>query len=305
MSRPFLSALRNSLVPGIPLAILTVLVVVPLVIVLRISFSTPVVASPPYLPLIDPSAGLAGLAEAAGQFHLDNYRLLAGDALIRRAFGTSLAVAVLCSLVIALIGYALAYGIASMPARWRLPLLMLAVVPFLTSFLIRVYAWTAILRPEGFLVSLLAALGLVDPAAPPVFINSLFAVCIGIIYSYLPFFILPAYAAIAALDVSVLEAASDLGASRLARFWRVTLPMTMPGVLAGLLLVFIPVTGEYVIPDLLGGPETLMIGKQLAVEFFQNRDWPLAAAFAMALLATALLPIMLFLRIETGRGSQR
>jgi putrescine transport system permease protein len=194
------------------------------------------------------------------------------------------------------IGYAIAYSIAKAPTRWRGILLMLVILPFWTSFLIRVYAWIGILKTEGLLNLFLLSTGIIDQ--PLTIMNTNLAVYIGIVYSYLPFMILPIYANIEKLDVSLIEAASDLGCRPFKAFWSITIPLSMPGILAGCFLVFIPAVGEFVIPDLLGGTETLMIGKVLWLEFFANRDWPLASAVAVILLALLILPIMYYQKMQ-------
>jgi putrescine transport system permease protein len=195
-----------------------------------------------------------------------------------------------------LIGYPIAYGIARANTEWRATLLMLVILPFWTSFLIRVYAWMGILGTEGLLNQLLLALGLIE--TPLTILNTNWAVYIGIVYTYLPFMILPIYASLEKLDNSLLEAAIDLGCSRLRAFWLITMPLSKNGVVAGCFLVFIPALGEFVIPSLLGGSRTLMIGKVLWEEFFSNRDWPVASAVAIILLLILIIPIILFQRNE-------
>jgi putrescine transport system permease protein len=195
-----------------------------------------------------------------------------------------------------LIGYPMAYTIARSPARLRSPLLMLVVLPFWTSLLIRVYSWMGILKNEGLLNSFLMWLGITD--SPIQIMETDTAVYIGIVYSYLPYMILPLYATLEKMDLSLLEAAADLGCPPFKAFLKITLPLSMPGIIAGTLLVFIPAVGEFVIPDLLGGPDTLMIGKVIWAEFFDNRDWPVASAIAVAILILLVAPIMLYQRNE-------
>lgn len=173
---------------------------------------------------------------------------------------------------------------------------MLVILPFWTSFLIRVYAWIGILKNEGLLNQLLLSLGIINE--PLIILNTNLAVYIGIIYSYLPFMILPLYANLEKMDLSLLEAAMDLGCKPIKAFWVITIPLSLPGIYAGCFLVFIPALGEFVIPDLLGGSETLMIGKTLWAEFFNNRDWPLSSAVAVMLLLILVIPIMLFQRVQ-------
>jgi putrescine transport system permease protein len=276
----------------VPYAWLTLLFLVPFVIVLKISFSTTAIAQPPYEPAFDLSEGLVGLWEQARKFTFDNYAFLFSDPLYVRAYLSSLWIAASSTLLVLLVGYPIAYGMARAPRRWQPALLMLVILPFWTSFLIRVYAWIGILKQEGLLNQLLLALGFIDQ--PLVILNTNTAVYIGIVYSYLPFMVLPLYAALERMDPSLLEAAADLGCPPLRAFWRITFPLSLPGVVAGAFLVFIPVTGEFVIPDLLGGSDTLMIGRTLWSEFFSNRDWPLSAAVAVVLLAILVVPIVVF-----------
>ena len=233
----------------------------------------------------------------------DNYRLLTSDTLYFDAYGTSLRIAALATLLCLSIGYPLAYAIARAAPRWRLPLLMAVVLPFWTSFLIRVYAWIGLLKTNGTINQLLQALGIID--APLQLLYSDFAVVLGIAYAYLPFMVLPIYAVLARLDVALLEAASDLGATQWRRFTSITLPLSTPGIIAGALLVFIPAVGEFVIPDLLGGPDTLMIGKVLWNEFFLNGDWPVASAVAVAMMIVLVLPLLLFDRYANNRYVSR
>jgi putrescine transport system permease protein len=193
-----------------------------------------------------------------------------------------------------LVGYPMAYAMARAPDEWRATLMMLVILPFWTSFLIRVYAWIGILSNEGLLNQFLLWTGLISE--PLTILNTNYAVYIGIVYTYLPFMILPIYAALERLDGSLIEAAEDLGCSRLSAFWLVTIPLSKNGIIAGCFLVFIPALGEFVIPSLLGGSETLMIGKILFEEFFNNRDWPVASAVAVILLLILIVPIVLFQR---------
>lgn len=276
-----------------PFLWLLIFFLVPFLIVLKLSFSEPQLAQPPYTPLLT-------MAEDAGNQYLDirlnlsNYLSLAEDDLFVRAFLNSLHIAGISTLLTLLIALPMAYGMAKAPAGWRLPLLMLVILPFWTSFLIRVYAWIGILKNEGLLNALLLALGVISE--PLVIMNTNIAVYIGIVYSYLPFMILPIYASFEKMDASLVEAAIDLGCTPVKAFWVITAPIARPGIIAGCLLVFIPAVGEFVIPDLLGGSDTLMIGRTLWVEFFNNRDWPLASAVAIVLLVVLVLPMMLFQR---------
>jgi putrescine transport system permease protein len=244
--------------------------------------------------VFDWSAGLADLAENIRALDFENYTFLFADSQYVAAYLTSLRIAFVSTLIVLLIGYPLAYGMARAPEHWRPLLVMLVILPFWTSFLIRVYAWIGILRREGLLNELLLSIGLLSE--PLQIINTNLAVHIGIVYSYLPFMVLPLYSALEKQDPSLLEAASDLGATPVRAFWQITLPLSLPGVVAGSFLVFIPAVGEFVIPDLLGGSETLMIGRSLWTEFFSNRDWPLSSAVAVVLLVLLLLPIGIYQR---------
>ena len=286
----------SRLVVLIPYLWLLALFLVPFVIVLKISFAQTVMALPPYRPLLDLAAGWTGLKGFAAHLTLDAYRLLGSDELYLRSYLKSLEVAGLSTALLLAIGYPLAYGIVRCPRALQPLLVMLVVLPFWTSFLIRVYAWMNILQRDGLLNDVLMHLHLID--APRVWLSTDTAVYIGLVYSYLPFMVLPLYAVLEKLDPALLEAAADLGCTRLRAFWRVTFPLSLPGVFAGALLCFIPITGEFVIPDLLGGSRVLMIGQTLWTEFFSNRDWPVASAIAVALLALLLVPILVYERLQ-------
>lgn len=300
MSAPVSPAARKSrLVVAVPYLWLLLFFLAPFAIVLRMALSDADQALPPYAPHFE---GLATLWEFLRQLDLENFRLLADDALYWQSYLQSLRIAALTTLITLAIGYPLAYAMAAAPRRWRPLLLLLVVLPFWTSFLIRVYAWIGILRPEGLLDMVLSGLGLASE--PLRLLNTEAAVLIGMVYSYLPFMVLPLFATLEKLDRSLLEAAADLGATPLKAFLTVTLPLSLPGILAGSALVFIPSVGEFVIPDLLGGPDTVMIGKVLWNEFFSNRDWPLASAVAIVLLIVLVLPLALLQRARQGRGAQ-
>jgi putrescine transport system permease protein len=230
------------------------------------------------------------------QLDFENFTFLTQDELYWRAYLSSVQIALISTLLTLLVGYPIAYGMASAPEHWRATLMMLVILPFWTSFLIRVYSWMGILSNEGLLNQLLQGLGLIDQ--PLTILNTNTAVYIGIVYTYLPFMILPIYAALEKMDDALLEAAEDLGCSRLTAFWLVTVPLSRQGIIAGCFLVFIPALGEFVIPSLLGGSGTLMIGKVLWEEFFNNRDWPVASAVAVILLLILIIPIILFQRNE-------
>jgi putrescine transport system permease protein len=280
----------------IPYLWLAVFFLLPFVIVLKISLSQTVLAQPPYSPVLDISAGLAGLADFVGKLSLDTFRLLASDSLYLLSYLKSLEVGAVSTALLLLIGYPIAYGIARAPRRWQPLLVMALVLPFWTSFLIRVYAWINILRRDGLLNEILVRLHVID--SPAAWLSSDTAIYIGVVYSYLPFMVLPLYASLEKMDESLLEAAADLGCPRWKAFWLVTFRLSLPGVAAGALLCFIPIVGEYVIPDLLGGSQSLMIGQTLWTEFFSNRDWPVASAIAMALLLLLLTPILYYERLQ-------
>ena len=288
--------LRRLIVIAVPYAWLLALFLVPFGIVLKISLSDAALAIPPYVPTLDLSAGREGLRAFLSQLDFENFVFLTEDELYWRSYLSSLKIALIATAATLLVGYPIAYGMARAPDRWRPTLLMLVILPFWTSFLIRVYAWIGILSQEGFLNQFLLWLGVIDQ--PLIILNTNVAVYIGIVYTYLPFMILPIYSTLDRLDVSLLEAAEDLGCSRLQSFWLVTLPLSRQGIIAGCFLVFIPAIGEFVIPSLLGGSRTLMIGKVLWEEFFSNRDWPVASAVAVVLLALLVVPIILFQRNE-------
>lgn len=298
------SALVSRLVIIIPYAWLLFFFLIPFFIVFRISLSQTAVAMPPYMPVFDLAGGLSGIMEKLGEFSLDNYVWLTEDVLYFNAYVSSVVIAAISTFLTLLIGYPIAYGMAKAPRSLRPTLLMMVILPFWTSFLIRVYAWIAILKPEGLLNQFLSTVGLIDQ--PLIILNTNLAIYIGIVYSYLPFMVLPIYSALEKMDHSLTEAAQDLGCTPAAAFWRVTFPLSLPGVVAGCLLVFIPAVGEFVIPDLLGGSETLMIGKTLWSEFNSNRDWPVSSAVAIILLMILVIPIVYFQNIQAkADGEER
>ncbi len=280
----------------LPYSWLMALFLVPFLIVVKISLSDAALAIPPYTPTLDFAEGWAGLKAFFAALDFENFTFLTTDDLYWKAYLSSLRIAIFSTLMTLLVAYPLAYGMARAPREWRPTLMMLVILPFWSSFLIRVYSWKAILANEGLLNQLLMALGIIDD--PLIILNTNIAVYIGIVYTYLPFMVLPLYAALEKLDGSLLEAAEDLGCTRLQAFWLVTFPLSRNGIIAGSFLVFIPVMGEFVIPALLGGSQTLMIGKVLWEEFFSNRDWPVASAVAVILLAILVIPIVLFQRNE-------
>ena len=286
--------LRRLIVIGIPFTWLLLFFLVPFVIVIKISLSDPAIAIPPYSPTLELSGGWAGLKAFFSQLDFENFTFLTLDPLYYTAYLSSLKIATISTLLTLAVAFPMAYGMARAPEEWRATLMMLVILPFWTSFLIRVYSWMGILGKEGFLNMILLWLGIIDE--PLTILNTNTAVYIGIVYTYLPFMILPIYSTMEKLDLSLIEAAEDLGCTRTSAFWLVTVPLSVPGVVAGCFLVFIPALGEFVIPSLLGGSDTLMIGKVLWEEFFSNRDWPVASAVAVILLAILIIPIILFQR---------
>ena len=279
-----------------PYGWLALFFLVPFVFVLKLSLSQTTIAQPPYLPVFDLTAGWSAISAAFATLSLDNFRLLLTDDIYLHSGLRSVTVAATATVMLLLVGYPIAYAMARLPRRWQPFAMMLVIVPFWTSFLIRVYAWINILQHDGLLNQILLALHMVS--APVVWLSTDTAMYIGMIYSYLPFMILPLYATLARLDRSLLEAAADLGSSPLQSFWRITFPLSLPGVGAGMLLCFIPLVGEFVIPDLLAGSDALMIGQTLWLEFFTNRDWPVAAATAVLLLLILLLPLLIYDRFQ-------
>ncbi|HEY4529780.1 MAG TPA: ABC transporter permease subunit [Luteimonas sp.] len=272
---------------------------VPFLIVLKISFAQAVFGqAPPYTALVEHAAdGAASL-----RLHTSNYAMLLSDPLYVAAYLKSLLFASVSTVFCLLLGYPIAYGIARATPVKRLFLLVLVILPFWTSSLLRTYALIGILKANGLLAQALSAVGLAGPDFA--LLHSDTAVYIGIVYNYLPFMILPLTATLMRLDFTLLEAAEDLGAKPWQAFARVTLPLSMPGIIAGALLVFIPAVGEFVIPDILGGPDALTIGRVLWIEFFTNRDWPLAAAVTIAMLVMIVLPTLLFEYVENRRAER-
>jgi len=296
---PIAKRLTAALVPAVPYLWLGVFFLVPFLIVLKISLSNPAVAQPPYKPVFEWS-DIAGFFSA---LDLENFEMLVGDDLYLRATLSSVRIAAISTALLLVVGFPIAYGMARAPERYRSLLVALVILPFWTSFLIRIYAWIAILKPEGFLSQALMGLGLVSE--PLGILNTEVAVYIGIVYAYLPFMVLPLYASLEKMDDTLLEAALDLGSTPWRSFWTITVPLAMPGIVAGSLLCFIPAVGEFVIPDLLGGSETLMIGRQLWSDFFSNRDWPLASAVAILLLIILVVPIVIYRDVEARRVETR
>ena len=297
LSKGTLGSFGARLAVGMPFVWLVVFFLVPFLIVLKISLSQTAIALPPYVPVLDLSAGWDGIKAFLAGLDLDNYTTLFSDDIYGLSYLRSLEIAAVSTAILLVVGYPLAYGMARAPRRLQSALVMLVILPFWTSFLIRVYAWINILQTDGLLNRVLRALHLID--APVAWLASDTAIYIGIVYSYLPFMVLPLYATLEKMDWTLLEAAADLGAPPRAAFWRVTVPLSLPGVGAGALLCFIPITGEFVIPDLLGGSDSLMIGQTLWTEFFSNKDWPVASAIAVVLLCLLVGPIMVYQNLQT------
>jgi putrescine transport system permease protein len=292
------------LIVAVPYLWLAAFFLVPFLIVFKISLSQTAIAQPPYTPVLDLAAGWQGLRDFLAELTLDGYALLFSDSLYLLSYLKSLAVAAGATVTLLLLGFPVAYALARAPRVAQGILLVLVVLPFWTSFLIRIYAWMNILQRDGLLNGLLHALGIID--APVAWLATDTAIMIGVVYSYLPFMVLPLYASLQKMDMALLEAAADLGAPPWRSFWLVTVPLAWPGIVAGSLLCFIPIVGEFVIPDLLGGSQSFMIGQTLWLEFFSNKDWPVASALAVVLLALLLVPIVFYQRqqmraLEGGR----
>ncbi|MFK3797224.1 MULTISPECIES: ABC transporter permease subunit [unclassified Pseudomonas] len=276
---------------GVPFLWLFLFFALPFLIVIKISFAEADVAIPPYTEIFSYAEQKLDIV-----LNFANYSLLTGDDLYISAYLGSLKMAFFSTLLCLLIGYPMAYGISIARKEMQTVLLLLIMMPTWTAILIRVYAWMGILSNNGLLNAFLMWLGVISE--PLQILNTNLAVYIGVVYSYLPFMILPLYANLVKHDQSLLEAASDLGSSTFNSFWKITVPLSKNGIIAGCMLVFIPVVGEFVIPELLGGPETLMIGKVLWQEFFNNRDWPVASALAVVMLLILIVPIILFNRSQ-------
>jgi len=278
----------RSIILFIPFAWLLIFFLAPFFLVLKISLAEAIIASPPFTPMIEwVDEGVMHIKVV-----IDNFAYLWEDDLYINTYLNSIKISTISTIFCLLIGYPMAYAIVRASHTSKNILLMLIILPFWTSFLLRVYAWMGLLADQGTINNLLIALGIID--TPIQMLYTPFAVYVGIIYTYLPFMILPLYANMEKLDWTLLEAAADLGAKPMATFFTVTLPMTIPGIVAGSLLVFIPATGEFVIPDLLGGGNVLMIGRVLYSEFNSNVDWPVASAVAIALVLALVLPMMLY-----------
>jgi len=292
MKQPHGQSFWRQLVLRIPYLWLLAFFLVPFLIVLKISLSQTAIAQPPYTPVLDLAAGWHGLAAFFAGLSLDNYVLLGSDPLYLLSYLKSVEIAAFATLLLLVIGYPIAYAIARTPRRWQAVLVLLTVLPFWTSLLIRIYAWMNILQRDGPLNEVLMALSIVKE--PPAWLSTDTAIYVGIVYSYLPFMVLPLYATLEKLDESLVEAAADLGCPRWKIFWQVTLPLSSSGMLAGVLLCFIPIVGEFVIPDLLGGSQSPMIGQTIWMEFFGNKDWPAASAVAVVLVCLLVTPIVIY-----------
>ena len=292
--------MRRWYVIGAPYIWLLLFFLVPFFIVFKISLSDIATAIPPYTPTLDLSGGWEAIKTFFSELDFENYSFIVNDPLYVDAYWSSVRIAAIATLITLLVAYPIAYGMARAPKDWQPTLMMLVILPFWTSFLIRVYAWMGILKKEGLLNLFLMNMGLISE--PLTILNTNTAVYIGIVYSYLPFMILPLYSSLEKIKPSLLEAAEDLGSPPWKAFWQVTFPLSLPGIFAGCLLVFIPAVGEFVIPDLLGGSDTLMIGKTLWSEFFNNRDWPVSSAVAVVLLIVLILPNVLFQRMQQNQA---
>jgi putrescine transport system permease protein len=297
MSLPLIRHIKGRpFVLAVPLLWILLFFVIPFGIVLKISFSESIYGAPPYGAMIEWLKDVTMVI----RINFSSYLFLFEDNLYVKSYVSSLGLASFATLICLFIGYPMAYGISQAPLKWRLPLLLMVILPFWTSFLIRIYAWVGILGHNGPINSLLLNLHIID--TPLTLLNNNFAVCIGLVYAYLPFMILPLYTVFEKMDSALLEAAADLGARPFLTFLKVTLPLSISGIIIGSMLVFIPAVGEFVIPELLGGSDNLMIGKVLWTEFFNNRDWPVASAIAISLLILLVLPMIVFQRLQMRQG---
>ena len=285
------------LVVLVPYLWLAAFFLLPFVIVFKLSLSEMVRAQPPYVPVLDLVEGFEGLKAFFAALSPRNYAFIASDSIYLASYLRSLEVATIATALLLLIGFPLAYGMARAPRRWQPLLFMAVVLPFWTAFLIRIYAWINVLQHDGLLNQALLALGIVDTR--PIWLATNTAVYIGLVYSYLPFMVLPIYATLEKMDETLLEAAADLGCPPWKAFWLVTLPVSLKGVIAGTLLCFIPMVGEFVVPDLLGGSDNLMIGQTLWTDFFTNSDWPVASTIAVVLLCLLVVPMMIYQHMQS------
>ena len=287
----------NGVIIAVPFYWLLIFFLAPFVIVFKISVAESLIASPPFSPLFD----IAQNGALSVHLVFDNYAYLWEDSLYIKTYVNSIRISTISTILCLLLGYPIAYAIVRSTPTTRFVLLMLIILPFWTSFLLRIYAWMGLLADQGTINNILIYFGVIN--RPIRLMYSEFAVHIGIVYSYLPFMILPLYANMEKLDHTIHEAAADLGARPFTTFFTVTLPLTTPGIMAGSLLVFIPATGEFVIPDLLGGGNVLMIGRVLYNEFNANHDWPVASAVAIVLLLVLVIPMMLYQRIQSKENN--
>ncbi len=288
---------------ALPFLWLAAFFLLPFLIVFKMSLSDDAVAQPPYMPVFDLSKGWMAFREKLGLLDLDNFAFVLGDWLYIFSYFQSVLLAAVATAILIAVGYPVAYAIARSPRSIRPILLLLVILPFFTSFLIRVYAWIGILSREGLLNQLLLSAGLISQ--PLEILSTNIAVVIGMVYSYFPFMVLPLYAALERMDDSLLEAAADLGATPAKAFWKITVPVSAPGIVAGALLCFIPAVGEFVIPDLLGGSDTQMIGRTVWNEFAVNRSWTVSSALAILILLVLLVPILLYQRMQLRELEQR
>ncbi len=289
----------RTLVIAAPTLWLLIFFLIPFAVVAKIALSEITLASPPYLPILEWTAD----GRMIVTLNFGNFQFLLDDPLYISAYLSSIKIAAFSTLIALLIAYPMAYFIARSSERYRNILLMLVILPFWSSFLLRVYAWIGFLKSNGVINNFLMSTGIISDPLP--MLQTDFAVYVGIVYTYLPFMILPLYTNLVKLDEALLEAAADLGARPMTTFFTVTLPLSLPGIIAGSMLVFIPAIGEFVIPALLGGPDTLMIGRVLWDEFFSNRDWPVASAVAIAMLIAVVLPIMFMRNVEANIAGDR
>lgn len=300
LSRALTYIMRDRrLVLGVPYLWLILFFLVPFFLVFKISLSESIVAVPPYRSIFEwTQDGFLNI-----HLNIGNYLRMVMDPFYATGLITSISIAFGATACCLIFGYIIAYSISRAPSHWRTVLLLLVILPFWTSFLVRVYAWMGILAKDGLLNQLLLYLGVIQE--PQQFLYNNFSVMVGIVYCYLPFMILPIYSVLEKIDESYLEAAYDLGCTPWRAFWRVTVPLSMPGVLSGIALVFIPALGEFVIPELLGAPDNLMIGRIIWIEFFNNRDWPVASTVAVVMLLMFIVPIMVMQRRQIRKGLNR
>jgi putrescine transport system permease protein len=282
----------NKLVIGIPYGWFILLVAVPILIVLKISLSEMEASS--VSKMIDWSDGWPTI-----KLNLASYQFIASDSLYIKTYLSSIKYALITTILCLIIGYPFAYYMARSPKHLQPMLLMLIMLPFWTSFLLRIYAWKTLLVSNGVINNVLMSLHIINE--PIQMMNNSFSLLLGMVYSYLPFMILPLYANLSKMDVRYLEAAADLGTSPFKAFWLITVPLSKAGIIAGSMLVFIPAVGEFVIPELLGGPSTLMIGRVLWDEFFSNNDWPMAASVAIVMICIILVPMAILNKAEAAQ----